>query len=161
MNNVQSIHQTGKSLDARHRFNSSVFCQSDDFLPLSNGFCLSDRFDEHGTSAHLRQQQSTSIVGTSNGDFIRETFAKRTLHSHTDWLMVFLASQPRLFCRRSKLFDFSQWPSLKHWILMIHCLCSNPLDFYFEPTQTNQIMSDYLDTLALKGKFFPLKSHDA
>jgi hypothetical protein len=152
MNNVQSIHQTGKQFDIRHRFNSNVFCQSDDFLPLSNGFCLSDKFDEHGTNTHIQRQQSSSIVGTTNGDFIREIFTKQTLNSHTNWLMIFLASQPYLFCRRLKFFDFNQCPSLEHWIIIINSLCSNPTDFYFEPTQTNQIMLDYLDTLSLKGR---------
>jgi hypothetical protein len=121
-------------------------------MVLSHGFCLSDKFDEHATSTHIQRQQSSSIVGTSNGDFIRQIFAKRTLSSNTNWLMIFLASQPRLFCRRLKLFDFNQCPSLEHWIIIINCLSSNSIDFYFEPAQANQIMSDYLDTLSLKGK---------
>ncbi len=159
MNNVQSIRQTGKQFDIRHRFNSNVFCQSDDFMSLSYGFCISDKFDEHGTNTHIQRQQTSSIIGTTNGDFIRQLLAKRTLNCHTNWLMIFLSSQPRLFCRRLKLFDLNQWPSIEHWILILNCFCSNSIDFYFDQTQANQIMSDYLDTLSLKGMFNLFKNN--
>jgi len=157
MNNVQSIRQTGKQLDLRHKFNSNVFCQSDDLTQLTFGFCISDKFDEHGTNIHIQRQQLSSILGTSNGYFIRQLLDKKfnnkniQLNNNTDWLMIFLASKTRLFCRRLKVFDLNRYPSLEHWIIVINCLCSNLIDFYFDQIQANQFMCDYLDTLSFKA----------
>ena len=157
MNNVQSIRQTGKQFDSRHHPNSNVFCQSDDLTSLSHGYCLSDQFDEHVTSTHLQKQQTSSILGISNGDFIHQLlekkFHKKSSHLNysPNWFMMFLNTKTQLFSRRMKIFDLNQYPLLEHLILMINCLCSYSIDFYFEQTHANQIMCDYLDTLALKG----------
>ena len=68
MNNAQCIRQTGQPYDIRHTFNLNIFCPSDDSR-ISSGFCLSDKFDEHGTSAHIQKQDPFSITGTSTGTF--------------------------------------------------------------------------------------------
>lgn len=157
MTNVQSIRQTGKQFDNRHRFNSNIFCQSDDLTSLSHGYCLSDQFDEHITSTHYQKQQTSSIFGISNGNFIHQLLEKKFhkkmshLNYSPDWLMIFLGTKTQLFSRRIKIFDLNQYPLMEHWILMINCLCSYSIDFYFEQTHANQLICDYLDTLALKG----------
>ena len=150
MSNVQSIHQTGQPFDARHKHGSAIF---------SSDLCLSDRFDEHGTDAHVQRHESVCIVGTSNGHFIRKQLESKRRHrqhvpreADTHWLTFFLASQARVFCRRAKFFDPNRYPSLEQWILVIHCHCSSPIDFYFDELQANQFMCDYLDTLSLKGR---------
>jgi hypothetical protein len=161
MTNVQCIRQTGQQYDPRLACNATIFCRTDD-SPLSSGLCLSDKLDEHGTSAHLQKQQPLSIVGTSNGQFIRKVLETKfnnhggndTVHrtnDHTGWLMMFIASKARLFCRRPKLFDLTRYPSLEHWIIVLNCHCSSLIDFYFDDPQANQCMCDYLDALALKG----------
>jgi hypothetical protein len=153
MNNVQCIRQTGQQYDVRHTFDSTIFCRSDD-SPISSGFCLSDKFDEHGTNPHIQRQTPFSILGTSNGEFIRkllETKFQNPTPNITDKLMIFLSSKARLFCRRSKLFDPNRYPTLEQWIIVINCHCSNLIDFYFDEPQANQFMCDYLDTLSLKG----------
>jgi hypothetical protein len=159
MNNVQCLRQTGQQYDIRHPFNSNIFCRSDESA-ISSGLCLSDKFDEHGTNTHIQRQNSFSIIGTSTGQFIRKIletkFNNNSNHNHvnnTDWLMIFIASKARLFCRRPKLFDPNRYPSLEQWIIVINCHCSNLIDFYFEDPQANQFMCDYLDALSLKGIF--------
>jgi hypothetical protein len=160
MNNVQCIRQSGQQYDIRHTFNSNIFCRSDEST-ISSGLCISDKFDEHGTNIHIQRQNSFSIIGTSTGQCIRKLletkFNLNTNTSHlnnTDWLMIFIASKARLFCRRPKLFDPNRYPSLEQWIIVIHCHCSNLTDFYFEEPQANQFMCDYLDALSLKGIFY-------
>ena len=159
MSNVQSVHQTGQQFDARHKHSSAIFCRSDDSSIFSSGLCLSDRFDEHGTDAHVQRHEFVSIVGTSSGHFIRKQLENKLRHRplfprevDTHWLTFFLASQARVFCRRAKLFDPNRYPSLEQWILVIHCHCSSSIDFYFDEPQANQFMCDYLDTLSLKGR---------
>ncbi|CAF1151415.1 unnamed protein product [Adineta steineri] len=162
MNNVQCLRQTGQQYDTRHTFNSNIFCRSDEST-LPTGFCISDKFDEHGTYAHIQKQNSHSIIGTSNGQFIRKIletkFNNNTslnnnnnyLINNTDWLMIFIASKARLFCRRPKLSDSNRYPSLEQWIIVLNCHCSNLIDFYFDDPQANQFMCDYLDALYLKA----------
>ena len=158
MNNIQCIRQTGQQFDVRHSFNSNIFCRSDDSL-ISSGLCLSDKFDEHGTNIHIQRQYNSSMIGTSNGQFIRKSLDMKfnnnnSLNSNnniTDWLIIFLANKARLFCRRPKLFDPNRYPSLEQWIIVINCHCSNLIDFYFDEPQANQFMCDYLDALSLKG----------
>ncbi|UJR30419.1 hypothetical protein I4U23_017954 [Adineta vaga] len=169
MTNVQCIRQTGQQYDHRHTFNSNIFCRSDDST-LSSGLCLSEKFDEHINHTHIQRQNPFSIIGTSNGQFIRKILETKihhysnnnNNHSHspnhmdsltnsTEWLMIFIASKARLFCRRSKLFDPSRYPSLEQWIIVLNCHCSNLTDFYFDDSQANQFMCDYLDALALKA----------
>jgi hypothetical protein len=157
MNNVQSIRQTGQQFDARHTINSNIFCRSDDLPQSSSGFCLSDKFDEHGTHTHIQRQESSSIIGTSTGYFVRQLldvkFNKKniSLNNNSDWLMIFLTSKARLFRRRLKVFEPNRYPSLEQWIMVINCLCSNLIDFYFDEPQANQFVCDYLDALSLKG----------
>ena len=159
MTNAQCIRQTGQPNDPRHPFQSNLFCRFDDSSSSSSlpSFCLSDRFDEHGTSLHLQRQHSSSITGTSNGNVIRQLldskFHPKLQHpdNQSDWLMIFLASKARLYCRRLKLFDPNRYPSLDQCITVIHCLCANSIDFYFEEPQANQFLCDYLDALAVKG----------
>ena len=155
MNNIQCIRQTGQQSDIRHPFNSNLFCRSDESTIVS-GLCLSDRFDEHGTNTHIQRQSSFSIIGTSNGQFIRKILQEKfhsnlNQHDNTDWLMIFAASKARLFCRRPKLFDPNRYPSLEQWIIVLNCHASNLIDFYFDEPQANQFMCDYLDALYLKG----------
>jgi hypothetical protein len=165
MNNIQCIRQTGQQYDIRHPFNSNIFCRSDEST-ISSGLCLSDKFDEHGTNIHIQRQNSFSIIGTSTGQFIRKLLEikfnnnlNNNNHHHqyyinsTDWLMIFIASKARLFCRRPKLFDPNRYPSLEQWIIVLNCHCSNLIDFYFDDPQANQFMCDYLDALSLKGRF--------
>lgn len=171
VNNAQCIRQTGQQYDIRHPFNLNLFCRSDESaLPL--GLCLSDKFDEHATYAHIQKQNPFSIIGTSTGQYIRKSLeTKFTNNSHNytnnnhnhhldnsnnqmniaDWLMIFIASKARLFCRRPKLFDPNRYPSLEQWVIVLSCHCSNPIDFYFDEPQANQFMCDYLDALSLKG----------
>ena len=159
MNSIQCIRQTGQQSDIRHPFNSNIFCRSDEST-IASGLCLSDKFDEHGTYTHIQRQHSLSIIGTSTGQFIRkrlETKFNNNHHEHmnsTDWLMIFIASKARLFCRRPKLFDPNRYPSLEQWIIVLNCHCSNSTDFYFDEPQANQFMCDYLDALSLKGRLF-------
>lgn len=120
---------------------------------------MSDQFDDHASSTHLQRQYSSSIIGTSNGQMIRKLLEMKYHRPHdyfatainNSWLMIFLSSKARLFCRRTKHFDPHRYPSLEQWILAINCYCSNGLDFYFDEPQVNQLMCDYLDGLALKG----------
>jgi hypothetical protein len=160
MSNVQCIRQSGLSYDIRQTFISNIFCRSDEST-ISSGLCLSDKFDEHGTNTHIQKQNPFSIIGTSNGEFIRkilETKFHNNSHiNNTDWLMIFIASKARLFCRRPKLFDPNRYPSLEQWILVLNCHSTNLIDFYFDEPQANQFMCDYLDALSLKGKFLLLK----
>jgi len=157
MNNIQSIRQTGKQFDIRNRFNSNIFCQSEDLTQLTFGFCISDKFDVHGTNTHIQRQQSSSIIGTSNGYFIRQLLDTKfnnkniELNNNTNWLMIFIASKACLYCQRLKVFDLNRYPSIEHLIIVINCLCSNLMDFYFDQTQTNQFMCDYLDRLSFQG----------
>lgn len=157
MNNVQSIRQTGKSHDNRNTFISNIFCRSDDTNHLATGFCLSDKFDEHKTNVHLQQHQSSAIMGTSNGHYIQQllhtkfTNKKVQLHMCTNWLMIFISSKARLFCRRLKVIDPNRYPSIEQWVMVINCLCSSATDFYFDEPQANQFMCDYIDGLSLKG----------
>jgi hypothetical protein len=161
MNNVQCIRQTGQQYDTRHTFNSNIFCRSDEST-LSSGLCLSDKFDEHGTNTHIQRQNPFSIIGTSAGQFIRKLletkFNNQNINNNhlnnSDWFMMFIASKARLFCRRPKLFDLNRYPSLEQWIIVIHCHCSNLIDFYFDEPQANQFMCDYLDALSVKGIFY-------
>jgi hypothetical protein len=154
MSNVQSIRQSGLSYDIRQTFISNIFCRSDESTTLSSGFCLSDKFDEHGTTTHIQKQNPFSIIGTSNGEFIRKILETKfhnnnTSHiNNTDWLMIFIASKARLFCRRPKLFDPNRYPSLEQWILVLNCHSTNLIDFYFDEPQANQFMCDYLDALS-------------
>lgn len=169
MNNVHCLRQTGQSDDSRHPFHSNIFCRSDDSSTLSSGLCLSDHFDEHASPTHLQRYFSSSIVGTSHGQIVRKLLEMKFHRSpdyfksqmNNDWLMIFLASKARLFCRRTKLFDPHLYPTLEQWIIMINCHCANGLDFYFDEPQANQLMCDYLDGLAIKGTllflFFSLK----
>jgi hypothetical protein len=150
MNNVQSIRQTGKQFDVRNKFNSNIFCQSEDSTQLTFGFCISDKFDEHEANIHIQRQQSSSIIGTSNGYFVRQLL-DRKFNNNTNWLMIFIASKARLYCQRLKVLNLNQYPSIEHLIIVINCLCSNLIDFYFDQTQTNQLICDYLDTLSFKG----------
>jgi len=159
MNNAQCIRQTGHSSDVRHPFPLNLFCRSDE-TTVPSGLCLSDKFDEHHTMAHIQRQKSFTIIGTSTGEFIRNSleikFQKKHFPQKTttaNWLMIFLASRVRLFCRRSKIFDCNRYPSLEQFILVLNCHCSNLIDFYFDESQTNQFMCDYLDTLSLKGNY--------
>ena len=153
MTNVQCLRQTGQPNDLRHPFQSNLFCRLDE----SMSFCLSDRFDEHGTSLHLQHQHASSIVGTSNGHPVRQLLESKLhpkvppLSNQSECLMIFLASKARLYCRRLKLFDPSRYPSLDQCIAVIHCLASNSIDFYFDEVQANQFLCDYLDALAVKG----------
>ncbi|CAF1192316.1 unnamed protein product [Rotaria magnacalcarata] len=165
MNNVQSLRQTGQQYDIRHTFNPNVFCRSDEST-ISSGLCLSDRFDEHGTYTHIQKQNSFSIIGTSTEQYLRKLLeakfnsnsnnnsSNNNVHNHinnTDWLIMFIASKARLFCRRSKLFDPNRYPSLEQWIIVLNCHCLNLMDFYFDEPQANQFMCDYLDTLSVKA----------
>ncbi|CAF0932208.1 unnamed protein product [Rotaria sordida] len=175
MNNVQCIRQTGQQYDIRHTFNSNIFCRSDE-SSISSGLCLSDKFDEHGTYIHIQKQNSFSIIGTSTGQFIRKLLETKFNHNNNsihnnnnnnnnsnnnnnnnhninnaDWLMMFIASKARLFCRRPKLFDPNRYPSLEQWIIVLNCHCINLMDFYFDEPQANQFMCDYLDALSLKA----------
>lgn len=160
MINVQCIRQTGQPQDHRHSFHSNLFCRPDDHPSSSSSipFCISDRFDEHGTMTHLQRQHPSTIIGTSNGYYVRQLLETKFhsklnhLSSQTDWLMIFLASKTRLYCRRLKLFEQSRYPSLEQLVIVINCLCSNPIDFYFDEPQANQFLCDYLDALAVKGK---------
>ena len=161
MNNIQCIRQTGQPSDIRHPFNSNLFCRADESTIVA-GLCLSDRFDEHATTTHIQRQNAFSIIGTSNGQFIRKILQEKfppnlnhpTHHDNTDWLMLFTASKARLFCRRPKLFDPHRYPSLEQWLIVLHCHSSNLIDFYFDELQANQFMCDYLDALSLKGTSF-------
>ena len=158
MINVQSLRQTGQPNDVRHPFHSNIFCRNDDHLQSTNSFCISDRFDEHGTTTHLQRQNSSTIIGTTNGFFVRQIletkFHPKTNHfaSQTDWLMIFLASKTRLYCRRLKMFEQTRYPSIEQLVIVLNCLCSNPIDFYFDEPQANQFMCDYLDALSVKGE---------
>lgn len=163
MNNIQCIRQTGQQSDHRHPYHANIFCRSDEST-IASGLCLSDRFDEHGTSTHIQRQKSLTILGTSTGQMVRKMletkFHPNAHHSHYDyfnhanWLMIFTASKARLFCRRPKLFDPNRYPSLEQWIIVLNCHSTNLIDFYFDEPQANQYMCDYLDALALKGEFF-------
>lgn len=169
MNNIQCIRQTGQQSDHRHPYHANIFCRPDEST-IASGLCLSDRFDEHGTSTHIQRQKSLTILGTSTGQMIRkmlETKFRPNGHhnpnhshyeyvNHANWLMIFTASKARLFCRRPKLFDPNRYPSLEQWIIVLNCHCTNLIDFYFDEPQANQYMCDYLDALAMKGKFFRL-----
>ncbi|CAF4498560.1 unnamed protein product [Rotaria sp. Silwood1] len=160
MNNVQCIRQTGKQFDNRNAFISNIFCRSDDLAQTPIGFCLSDKFDEHKTNIHIQRQQSSSIMGTSNGYYVQQLLnikfnnKKIVLNNNPDWLMVFIASKARLFCRRLRVFDPNRYPSLEQWIIVINCLCSSSIDFHFDEPQANQAMCDYLDGLSLKATSF-------
>ncbi|CAF2752433.1 unnamed protein product [Rotaria sp. Silwood2] len=157
MNNVQCIRQTGKQFDSRNAFISNTFCRSDEITQTPLGFCLSDKFDEHKTNIHIQRQQSSSIMGTSNGYYVQQLLntkfnnKKIILNNDTDWLMIFIASKARLFCRRLKVFDPNRYPSLEQWIIVINCLCSSLIEFHFDEPQANQALCDYLDGLSLKG----------
>lgn len=170
MNNVQCLRQTGQQYDIRHPFNSTIFCRSDESSTGSSGICLSEKFDEHVTNIHIQKQNSFSIIGTSTGQFIRKLLETKFNHNNTNnnnnnnsidqchinstnWLMIFIASKARLFCRRPKLFDPNRYPSIEQWIIVLNCHCSNLIDFYFDDPQANQFMCDYLDALSLKGRF--------
>ena len=162
MNNIQCIRQTGQQSDHRHPFHGNIFCRSDE-ASIASGLCLSDRFDEHGTSTHIQRQKSLTIIGTSSGQMIRKMLESKFhpnkqqnhLHdeylNHANWLMIFAASKARLFCRRPKLFDPNRYPSLEQWIIVLNCHCTNSIDFYFDEPQANQFVCDYLDALSLKG----------
>lgn len=160
MVNVQSLRQTGQSFDSRHSFSSNLFCRfEDNSSSMSSALCISDQYDEHLNSSHLQRHQSSTIIGTSNGEFIRKILDVKHQQNehfpskvHRDWLMIFLASKPNLFCRRSKFFDPGRYPSLEQWIIVIYSHCMNFSDFYFEDSQANQLVCDFLDTLALKSK---------
>ncbi|CAF2369355.1 unnamed protein product [Rotaria sp. Silwood2] len=160
MNNVQCIRQTGKQFDSRNAFISNTFCRSDEITQTPLGFCLSDKFDEHKTNIHIQRQQSSSIMGTSNGYYVQQLLntkfnnKKIILNNDTDWLMIFIASKARLFCRRLKVFDPNRYPSLEQWIIVINCLCSSLIEFHFDEPQANQALCDYLDGLSLKATSF-------
>lgn len=150
MSNVHSIRQTGKCFDYRRRSFPNIFCSSSESNSSNNnGFCLSDHFDEHGMNC----QHSSTKMSTSNGRFIRQLLNKKDNEVNTDCLMIFLASKPRLYSQRLKMFDFNRYPSLEHWIMAINCLASDSIDFFFEQIQANQLLCDYLDKLSLKSNF--------
>ncbi|CAF2063165.1 unnamed protein product [Rotaria magnacalcarata] len=160
MNNVQTLRQTGTPFDGRSTSMSNIFCRSDDATQSAVGFCISDKFDEHKTSTHLQRYDTSSIMGTSNGHYVQQLlnikFNNKKIQSNnnTDWLMVFIASKARLFCQRLKAFDPNRYPSLEQLIIVINCLCSNAIDFYFDEPQANQFLCDYLDGLSLKATSF-------
>ena len=159
ISNAQFVRQSSQPYDARHAMNSNVVCQSDDPTALpSLTFCLSNNYDEHESSAHLQRQPSSSIVGTSHGQYIRRLldikFNRRTdpRNHSSDCLMLFIPSRARLFRRRLKLLDSNRYPSLEQCIIVLNCLCSRAIDFYFDESQANLFLCDYLDALALKGR---------
>ena len=141
MSNIHSIRQTGKCFDYRHRSFPNIFHESNS---STNEFCLSDNFDEHGMN-------SLAMMSTSNGGFIRKLLNNKESHVNTDCLMIFLTSTSRLYSQRLKIFDFNRYPSLEHWIMVINCLSSDNIDFFFEQIQANQLICDYLDKLSLKS----------
>lgn len=157
MNNVQSLRQAGTPFDSRSTFISNIFCRSDDVNLSTTGFCISDKFDEHRTNLHIQRHESSSIMGTSNGQYVQQLLnikfnnKKAQLNNNIDWLMIFIASKARLYCQRLKVFDPNRYPSLEQLIIVINCLTSNLIDFYFDEPQANQVLCDYLDGLSLKG----------
>ena len=164
MVNIHCLRQTDQNLDARNSSTMNIFCRPEENNVASMSICLSDRFDQHATSAHLQQHHSSSIIGMSNGDYLRKLLDIKHQHQYHipgnfdhNWLIVFLASKAHLFCRRSKFFDSSRYPSLEQWIIVINCHCTNTIDLYFDDPHANQVICDYLDTLSLKSK--SRKSH--
>ena len=158
MNNAQSVRQSSLPYDTRQVMNPTVVCQSNDASALpSSTFCLSNNYDEHESSAHLQRQPSSSIVGTSHGEYIRRLldvkFNRRTdsKNNAADCLMLFMPSRARVFRRRLKLLDSSRYPSFDQCVIVLHCLCSHSIAFYFDESQANLFICDYLDALASKG----------
>jgi hypothetical protein len=158
MINVQCIRQMGQENDVQHPSRSHIHRMSNDSIRWqSTHFCNSDQFDECETMVQLQRQPLSSIIRTSNGQLIRHLLdiksrsKKNHLNTHTDWLMIFLASKARLYCQRLKVFESCRYPSLQQWIIVIHCLCSKSMNFYFDEPQVNQFMCDYLDALVVKG----------
>lgn len=157
MNNIQCIRQTGQPSDIQHPFHLNLFCRTDE-TTIPSGLCLSDKFDEHNTTTHIQRQKAFTIIGTSTGEYVRNSLEIKFQNKHfpqhtttTNWLMIFLASKARLFCRRSKIFDLTRYPSFEQLIIILNCHCSNLIDFHCDEPQTNQFLCDYLDALSLKA----------